>query len=171
MLKFGLSLAITTMLGVAGTASASDLSGTPYTFSGSVISATASCPYAAKTKLAGYTLVKKAYVYRPPTYQPKPDGFSGPQLIFSPGGTADKITMKIGNLPLRSGTISGNLSLIALPNLSRIKGTYKGAFHINANNTFTLNYTSKFLHKGALCTTTYDLSFKVGIPAKFLNLL
>lgn len=171
MSKLGLPLAIVIALGAAGNASAFQLKGTPYTFTGSVTSATPSCPYAAKTKLAGYTLIQNDYNYPPPNYQPKLAGFRGPALIFSPGGTADKVTMKIDNLPLRSGAISGNAAVIVLPNLGTIKGTYKGTMSISPNKTFTLNYTSKFTNKGALCTTTFDIAFKIGIPTKLLDLL
>ena len=171
MSKLGFSLAAAAALAIAGSASASELKGTPYTFSGTVTGATASCPYPAKTKLAGYTLIEKAYSYSPPTYRPKPDGFSGPQLIFSPNDTTQKMTMHIGNLPLHSGTVAGNSQIIVLPALGTIKGTYRGTFSLGSNGAFTLNYTSKFTHKGVLCTTTYDLDFKAGIPTKLLNLL
>jgi hypothetical protein len=171
MIKLRLALAVTFLLSAAGHSSAYGIGGTPYTFTGSVTSATASCPYAAKTALAGYTLVQKNYAYLPPTYQPTLAGFGGPQMIFSPGGTADKITMKIGSLPLHSGAISGSETIIVLPSLTPIKGTYKGTFSLSPSGAFSLSYTSKFTNKGVLCTTTYDLSFTVGIPAKFLNLL
>jgi hypothetical protein len=171
MSKLGLLLATMIAFGAAHDASAFELKGTPYTFAGSVISATAACPYKAKAKLAGYTLLDKRYNYLPPKYQPIAAGFSGPALIFSPGGTAEKSTMKIGNLPLRSGAVSGSSQVILLPDLTVIKGTYKGTFSVKTGGGFTLNYTSIFKNKSAICTTTYDLTFAVGVPAHLLNLL
>ena len=171
MAKLGLLLAIPLAMTVAGTASASPLHGTPYTFTGSVTSASSACPYAAKAKLAGYTLLAKRYTYSPPNYQPKLAGYSGPELIFSPGSTAQKMTIKLDNLPLRSGAISGHEQILLLPNITQVAGTYKGTMNVGAT-TLGLTFTSAFKDKGGKeCTTTFEISFKSGIPTKFLDLL
>jgi hypothetical protein len=172
MSKLVLLLATAITLGAAGSASAYENRGSvPYTFTGTVVAATAACPYKAKTALSGYTVLNKQYAYSPPKYQPTPDGFSVTALIFSPGGTALKSTMKLGNLPARSGSVSGKEQVIFFPDLSTIKGSYKGTFSLRSATAFNLNYTNTFTYKGESCTTTYDLSFAVGVPSKFLNLL
>jgi hypothetical protein len=174
MSKLRFLLTTIVALGAVGNASAFEVKGTPYNFTGSVISASAACPYKAKAQLAGYTLLKKnyTYVYKPPnSYSDVFSGYKGPVLIFSPGVGVEKSVMKIDNLPKNSGTISGQARILLLPNIGTIKGTYKGTISIKPNGIFTLNYTSTFPNKNAICTTTYDLSFAIGVPTKLLDLL
>ncbi len=73
-MKFAFLAVSALALAATSNASASQIKGTPYTFTGSVVTATAGCPYAAKAKLAGYTLINftNEYVFQGHKYVEKP---------------------------------------------------------------------------------------------------
>jgi hypothetical protein len=172
-MRYALIAVTAVAAGIAGDASASQLKGTPYTFTGSVITATASCPYAAKAKLAGYTLINPSYIYSyTPTggYKQTPI-IAGPALVFSPGGTAGKLVMKIGNLPAHTGASAGKAEIVLLPSTAVVDATYTGSFTVNADSTYGLTYTVSYRNAGKNCTTKYELALKKGLPANLYNLL
>ena len=163
-------LALTALTAVAATgASASSLKGTPYTFTGSVVTATAECDYPAKAKLAGYTLISLQDEFQP-KHQPK-QVIAKPSLVFSPGGNAHKLAMRLEDLPAHSGALSGKAGIVFLPSTNGVNGTYKGSIDVAANKSFTLIYTLTYKKPAGTCTTKYNLSFAKGLPANLFNLL
>jgi hypothetical protein len=163
-------LALTALTAIAATgASASGIKGTPYTFTGSVVTATAACDYPAKAKLAGYTLVSFQNDYGPKGQVKQV--VAHPSLMFSPGGAAHKLAMRLEDLPAHSGAMSGKAAIVFLPSTETVTGTYKGSVDVAANKSFTLIYTLTYKKAAGSCTTKYNLSFAKGLPTNLLNLL
>lgn len=163
-------LALTALTAVAATgASASSLKGTPYTFTGSVVTATAACDYPAKASLAGYTLVSVQNNYGPKGQVKQV--IAHPSLMFSPGGTAHKLAMRLDDLPAHTGAVSGSAGIVLLPSTNGLNGTYKGSIDVAADKSFTLIYTLTYKKAGGTCTTKYNLSFAKGLPTNLFNLL
>jgi predicted secreted Zn-dependent protease len=163
-------LALTALTAIAATgASASGIKGTPYTFTGSVVTATGACDYPAKAKLAGYTLINFQNEYGPKGQVKQV--IAHPSLIFSPGGNANKLAMRLEDLPAHTGALSGNASIVLLPSTNGLNGTYKGSIDVAANKSFTLVYTLTYKKASGNCTTKYNLSFAKGLPTNLFNLL
>jgi hypothetical protein len=163
-------LALTALTAVAATgASASSLKGTPYTFTGSVVTATAACDFPAKAKLTGYTLISFQDEFQP--RKPPKQIIAKPSLMFSPGGAAHKLAMKLEDLPAHSGAMSGKASIVFLPSTNTVAGTYKGNIDVAANKSFDLIYTLTYKKAAGNCTTKYNLSFTKGLPTNLFNLL
>jgi len=157
-----------TVIGIcmASSASAHQFSATPFKFQGSAVSASSACPYAAKATLAGYTLVQT--------------GFHGganvviraPVLVFSPGGNASKQTLQFHNdIPDKSASSSGSMTITLLPSTNTINGTYKATLTFQSAVTFQMNLTLAYKTARGACSTVYDLTFAKGIPANLLNIL
>jgi hypothetical protein len=160
---------ITVITSIATGASASQIKGTPFTFAGSVDSTSAACPYPNKAPLAGYTLIhiKKEY-FRNGSYK---SVIAGPELIFSPGGAAKKITMKLDNIPDQTSLTSGKATIVLLPSTEILTGTYKGNVTVNQNGSFVLKYNLTLKTSKGTCSTAYTLSFARGLPKNLYDLL
>jgi hypothetical protein len=154
-------------VGVTASASAGSLSG--FTFTGSVTSATSACPYPAKASLAGYTLIKPK-----DSYEGNGDYIrviAGPALVFSPGGNAAKLTIKLGDLPDKTSVSTGSITVISLPSTNTASGVDKATLTLNNNGSFLLKLNLSFPTATGNCATIYNLSFVKGLPANLFNLL
>jgi hypothetical protein len=144
----------------------------PYTFTGSVTSASGPCPYAAKAKLAGYTLLSKVYVYAPPNSLPFVS-LGSLKLVVSPGGTAPKTGLGLNYVDMPNGgtRAAGTGSLIYVPSTESaplayvFKATYSSAKSFSAVATLAITTST------GVCKTVYDLTFTKGLPANLSNLL
>ncbi len=152
--------------GIASGASAHQFSATPFKFQGSVLSATAACPYAAKATLAGYTLIETGYhgsanvVIRQPV------------LLFSPGGSASKQSVQFHNdIPDKSAASSGAMTITLLPSTNTVSGSYKATVTLQSAANFEMKLTLAYKTVRGECSTIYNLTFTKGIPSNLLNLL
>jgi hypothetical protein len=139
----------------------------PFTFTGTVATAAASCPYAARTQLAGYTLVTGFQQFRTPsgTYT----GSKGFGLVFSPGGKLPKTVLNVGGFTLapHAASASGALKAFALPSTNQANGSYFIALNFVSKTQFSSKLTIKY----GGCVAVYNLAFSKGLPANLLNLL
>jgi hypothetical protein len=139
----------------------------PFTFTGTVASATSSCPYAAKAKLAGYTLVTGFQQFGTPsgTFT----GSKGFDLVFSPGGKLPKTVLNLGGFTLAPHGVaaSGALKAFALPSTNEGNGSYVIALTFDSKSQFSSKLTVKY----GTCSAVYNLSFAKGIPTNLLNIL
>jgi hypothetical protein len=139
----------------------------PFTFTGTVGSATAACPYAGKTKLAGYTLVTgfQQFSSSSGTYTAS----KGFDLVFSPGGKLPKTILNVGGFTLapHATSVSGALKAFSLPSTNQVNGSYVITLTFASKTEFSSKLTIKY---GA-CSAVYNLSFAKGVPANLLNIL
>jgi hypothetical protein len=139
----------------------------PFTFTGTVASAAAPCPYAAKAQLAGYTIVTGFQQFPTPsgTYV----GSKGFDLVISPGGKLPKTVLNVGGFTLapHAASASGALKAFALPSTNEGNGSYNIALTFVSKTQFSSKLTIKY----GTCTAVYNLSFAKGIPANLLNIL
>jgi hypothetical protein len=144
----------------------------PYTFTGSVTSATGPCPYAAKAKLAGYTLLSKVYVYTGPN-APVFVSLGSLKLVLSPGGTAPKTGLGLNNVDMPNGgtRAAGTGSLIYVPSTDSAPLTYVFKATYATAKSFSAVATLAITTPTGVCKTVYDLTFTKGLPANLSNLL
>jgi hypothetical protein len=153
----------------------------PFTFTGTVASATAACPYAAKAPLAGYTAILGVI----PSGGPGGNSYyfkKGLVLVVSPTAGASglvtttpptKTVFDLSNVFLPPGlaTATGSAKQLTIPAADTYAGNYKVTIRFLTEKSFTAAVTLVIKEATGVCKTTYDLAFQRGLPGNLSNLL
>jgi len=173
--------AIASGTAIAVTAQAASLpSSGSYNFTGTVLSATPSCPHEAHTHVAGYALFPG--ISGGDVVENVPPGFKygfvtrgNFAIAFSDGPDVKKIGygLKTNDTFKAPFTSAEGTMGVGYPTPPRtIGGQWAGSFDYKTSSTFDFTVRLKFPTSNiATCTIEYSLDFVKGIPSKFLDLL